>query len=71
MLYFGPETYLPLASLFAGLVGVLMTFWRRVVGFFRRYLSRVARGSGDRSSRRSAAPRTLSSDRSSAPPPEP
>lgn len=35
MAYFGPETYLPLASIVAGGVGVLLTFWRRFVGFVR------------------------------------
>ena len=39
MLYFGPETYMPLASAVAAVVGVALTFWRRLVGFFRRIFS--------------------------------
>jgi hypothetical protein len=36
VLYFGPETYVPLASAAAALTGLILTFWRRLVGFFRR-----------------------------------
>lgn len=40
MLYFGPETYLPLASIVAAGVGVVLTFWRRMVALARRARSR-------------------------------
>ncbi|MEJ2679350.1 MAG: hypothetical protein P8174_09795 [Gemmatimonadota bacterium] len=36
MLYFGPETYMPLASAIAAIAGILLAFWRRVVGVVRR-----------------------------------
>jgi HAMP domain-containing protein len=36
MLYFGPETYMPLASAVAAIAGVLLAFWRRIVGLVRR-----------------------------------
>jgi hypothetical protein len=39
VLYFGPETYMPLASAVAAVVGVALAFWRRLVGFFRRIFS--------------------------------
>lgn len=43
MLYFGPETYLPLASILAGAAGLILTFWRRFVGFLRGIGSRIFR----------------------------
>lgn len=43
MLYFGPETYLPLASVVAGAAGLALTFWRRLVGFMRRTGARLSR----------------------------
>ena len=46
VLYFGPETYMPLASAAAAVVGIALTFWRRLVGFFRRIFA----GRGNRSS---------------------
>jgi len=57
LLYFGPETYVPLASVAAGAVGLLLTFWRRMVGFFRRVTSRVFAFSR-RSSRQQEPPGT-------------
>ena len=48
LLYFGPETYLPLASIVAGGVGVALAFWRRLVGWARRVLSRLTRSAGPR-----------------------
>jgi hypothetical protein len=45
MLYFGPETYMPLASVIAAVAGVLLAFWRRLVGVVRRI---VRSGSRDR-----------------------
>lgn len=41
MLYFGPETYMPLASAFAAIAGILLMFWRRMVGGLRRILHSV------------------------------
>ena len=38
VLYIGPETILPLASFLAALVGILLMFWRWVVGIFRKFL---------------------------------
>jgi hypothetical protein len=35
-LYFGPETVLPLASFLAGAIGVILMFWRYILGFIRR-----------------------------------
>ena len=43
MLYFGPETYMPLASAVAAGVGIVLAFWRRLVGLTRRAFSRRAR----------------------------
>ena len=36
LLYVGPDQILPLTSVLAGVVGVLLMFWNRVVGVFRR-----------------------------------
>lgn len=60
MLYFGPETMMPLASAVAGAVGALLLFGRRIGAFFARMLGRLRglgrRGSGSGSSgSRSAA----------------
>jgi hypothetical protein len=37
-LYVGPDQLLPLASVLAAVVGVLLMVWQRVVGFFRKIL---------------------------------
>lgn len=64
MLYFGPETYMPLASAIAAVVGVALTFWRRLVGFVRRIFTgrddRIA--SGDETSRPSVPPKRSRED---------
>jgi len=39
-MYFGPETYLPLASVVAGATGLILTFWRRLTGFVRKLFRR-------------------------------
>jgi len=44
MLYFGPETYMPLASAAAAVAGILLAFWRRLVGMARRLVHTVHRG---------------------------
>jgi hypothetical protein len=36
LLYMGPETIMPLASILAAIVGILLIFWRYISGFFRR-----------------------------------
>ena len=38
LLYIGPETILPLTSFVAAVVGILLMFWRWVVGIFRKSL---------------------------------
>ena len=47
-MYVGPEVIMPLASALAAVAGVLMIFWRKVVGFFRGVVqfvsSRTSRG---------------------------
>ena len=40
-LYLGPETVLPVASFIAGIIGVLLMFWRYIVRFIRKTLKRV------------------------------
>lgn len=40
MLYFGPELLTPVASVLAGLVGMLLMFWQRVVSGVRRVAGR-------------------------------
>jgi hypothetical protein len=34
-MYLGPETIMPIASALAAIAGVLLMFWRRLVGFAR------------------------------------
>ena len=36
LLYFGPETFLPLATFIGSIVGVLLMFWRQLVTKTRR-----------------------------------
>ena len=45
MLYFGPETVAPVASGIAAIVGGVLIFWRRIVGFARTAYGRVFRRS--------------------------
>lgn len=40
-LYLGPETILPVASFIAGIIGVLLMFWRYVVKFVRKTFKRL------------------------------
>jgi hypothetical protein len=42
-LYLGPETVMPLASILAGIVGVLLIFWRFAFGFAKRSFRFVIR----------------------------
>lgn len=41
MLYFGPETIMPLASALAVVTGALLLFWRRVVSLARAVFGRL------------------------------
>ena len=41
LLYFGPETTMPLASALAAVVGIGLIFWNRAVGFTRKTIQRV------------------------------
>jgi hypothetical protein len=43
VLYFGPETFLPLATFVGSIVGVLMMFWRQIVAKTRRAFRFVLR----------------------------
>jgi hypothetical protein len=46
VLYVGPETILPLTSFLAAAVGVLLMFWRYVVGLIRRAWRFLVRKAG-------------------------
>ncbi len=48
MLYFGPETTMPLVSAVAAAVGVVLMFWRRVIAWTRAVIGRVFRRAGTR-----------------------
>lgn len=41
MLYFGPETIMPLGSALAAVMGVILLFWQRTVGYVRRIVTRA------------------------------
>lgn len=43
LLYLGPETYLPLASVVAGATGLALTFWQRFLSVVRRIGTRLPR----------------------------
>ncbi len=42
-MYIGPETIMPLASVLAAVTGVVLMFWRRLVGAVRLTLQAVSR----------------------------
>jgi hypothetical protein len=42
-MYIGPEVMMPLASFLAGVVGVLLMFWRRTVAVIRATVSAFGR----------------------------
>jgi hypothetical protein len=42
-MYIGPEVMMPLASALAGVVGVLLMFWRRTVSVVRAGLTACSR----------------------------
>ena len=39
-LYLGPETILPVASILASIIGVILMFWRLILGSIRRVFRR-------------------------------
>lgn len=39
-MYIGPDVFLPIASAFAAIAGVLLMFWQKVVGLVGRILGR-------------------------------
>jgi hypothetical protein len=41
--YIGPDVLMPVASALAAVVGFLLMFWRRTVGFFRSVGGRLKR----------------------------
>jgi hypothetical protein len=40
--YIGPDTLMPIASVFAALAGFVMMFWRRLVGMVRLLVERLS-----------------------------
>ena len=45
--YLGPNTVMPLASLLAAIVGIVLIFWRFIFGFFRKSFRRLVRKKDD------------------------
>jgi hypothetical protein len=43
-LYIGPDVFLPIASAFAAIGGVLLMFWHKITGFVGRLLGRGRAG---------------------------
>jgi hypothetical protein len=46
LLYFGPDALMPIASAVAGIIGVMLMFWRRTVALVRAVFSRLFRRRG-------------------------
>jgi hypothetical protein len=42
-LYFGPETVLPVASMIAGIIGVVLMFWRYILSSTRKLFKQVSK----------------------------
>lgn len=42
LLYIGPDALMPLASALAAVVGFLLMFWRRTIGFVRMVGQKIA-----------------------------
>jgi hypothetical protein len=40
LLYLGPDTLIPLASILAAVVGLILLFWNRLVGLGRKLFGR-------------------------------
>ena len=41
-LYIGPDTLMPIASVFAAIAGFVLMFWRRLVGAVRMLVDRLS-----------------------------
>jgi hypothetical protein len=41
-LYIGPDTLMPLASVFAAVAGFVMMFWRRLVGAMKLLVDKLS-----------------------------
>ena len=63
-LYTGPETIMPLASVFAAIVGVLLMAWQRVVGLVSRLWSLFSQSKAKTAP--SAPPPSVTSDQQPA-----
>lgn len=48
IMYIGPDVLLPLASALAAIAGVLLMFWHKTVGFFRKIFGAIGRLFGKR-----------------------
>jgi hypothetical protein len=44
VLYIGPEVFLPLTSAIAAIVGVVLMFWRRLIGLSQKIWHMISRG---------------------------
>ena len=43
LLYLGPQTILPVASIIAAIVGFILIFWRLILRFFKKIFNSVRR----------------------------
>ncbi|MBW3534259.1 MAG: hypothetical protein KY453_03415 [Gemmatimonadetes bacterium] len=69
MLYFGPETIMPLASAAAAAVGAVLMFWRRAVALVRSAFRSLRGLCGSRRSREGpGAPRADAAEEGTPPP---
>jgi hypothetical protein len=41
ILYLGPETVMPLASILAAVLGGILIFWRYIIGFIKKTYNRI------------------------------
>jgi hypothetical protein len=61
MLYFGPETLMPVGSAIVAGIGAILVFWHRIVGLvggaIRRLFFRRGSGVADRAPKRTGPPR--------------
>ena len=47
LLYLGPETIMPLASVLAAILGFILLFWRSIAGFFKKIFRKGSAPSQD------------------------
>ena len=40
-LYLGPESMMPIASAIAGIIGAILIFWQRVLGWTRKVIKKL------------------------------